>query len=253
MLTPQDIQNKGFDKAVFGGYEMTAVDAFLEELQYDYEKLVNENNSLKAKVKELEAKVDSYHATEDSMRIALATAQKTSDDMIADAKEQCRTMLETANEEYGRKFAELNEQIQTEEDRLARACADTDKYIAAIRKLAEKQEEYLAGLRQVTDESRPANPPRQVAQRAQKIDDSKLPTIPDLEDLDDPDTDTAEEISFVVAEVLQEETAENKQQEAESADKTKAINTQRGKRNRNRNKNKKSNEQFDFESMQFNK
>ena len=234
MLTPQDIQNKGFDKAVFGGYEMTAVDAFLEELQFDYEKLVNENAALKAKVGELEAKVDSYHATEDSMRIALATAQKTSDDMIADAKEQCRVMLANANEEYGRKFAELNEQLQTEEDRLARACADTDKYIAAIKRLAEKQEAYLNGLRQVTDESRPANPPRQMAQRV-KIDDSKLPTIPDLEDLDDPDTDTAEEINNVVAEVLQdEENGEIKEAIEDSADKTKQIRSKRNKRNRNR-------------------
>lgn len=235
MLTPQDIQNKGFDKAVFGGYEMTAVDAFLEELQYDYEKLMNENTALKAKVKELEAKVDSYHATEDSMRIALATARKTSDDMIADAKEQCRTMLANANEEYGRKFAELDEQIKTEEDRLARACADTDKYIAAIKRLAEKQEEYLDGLRQVTDESRPANPPRQVAQRVQKIDDSKMPTIPDLEDMDDPDTDTAEEINNVVAELLNEEEKAGENAGADPADETKTIRSnKRSRKNKNR-------------------
>ena len=32
MYTPQDIQNKEFTKAVFGGYDMTAVDDFLEAL-----------------------------------------------------------------------------------------------------------------------------------------------------------------------------------------------------------------------------
>jgi cell division initiation protein len=252
MLTPQDIQNKGFDKAVFGGYEMTGVDAFLEELQLDYEQLVNENKSLKAKVSELEKKIDSYHATEDSMRIALATAQKTSEDMVADAREQCRVMLEKANDEYGRKFAELDEQVKTEEDRLARACADTDKYIAAVRRLAEKQEEYLAGLRQVTDESRPANPPRQIAQRVQKIDDSKLPTIPDLEDMEDTDTDTAEEINLFISQVMSEEEPKAEapaEPEPEADDSTKQINPKRNRKNRN----KKSNQQFDFENMQFNK
>ena len=205
MLTPQDIQEKGFDKAIFGGYEMTAVDAFLEELQYDYETILNENSALKLKISDLESTVKSFYDSESSMRIALATAKNTCEDMINETEEHCRQILDTKNEEYRRKFAELDEKVAAEEDRLARACADTDKYIAAVRRLAEKQEEYLSGLRQITDEARPANPPRAVYNPP--IDDNAMPSIPDLEDMEETDTDTFEEINSFVSQVMSEEEA----------------------------------------------
>lgn len=229
MLTPQDIQDKGFDKAIFGGYEMTAVDAFLEEIQYDYETVLNENAAMKLKICDLEKTLQSFHESESSMRIALATAKKTCEDMINETEEHCRQTLETRNEEYSRKFAELDEQIRAEEGRLARACNDTDKYIAAVRRLAEKQEEYLAGLRQVTDESRPINPPVQ----APPVDDSVMPTIPDLEDMEDTDTDTAEEINSFVAQVMNEEGGQAAAEaEKESADLTKKIYTGKHRKSR---------------------
>ena len=139
------------------------------------------------------------------MRIALATAKNTCEDMINETEEHCRQILDTKNEEYRRKFAELDEKVAAEEDRLARACADTDKYIAAVRRLAEKQEEYLSGLRQITDEARPANPPRAVYNPP--IDDNAMPSIPDLEDMEETDTDTFEEINSFVSQVMSEEEA----------------------------------------------
>ena len=36
MFTPQEIQEKTFVKAVFGGYDMQTVDEFLEPLTEDY-------------------------------------------------------------------------------------------------------------------------------------------------------------------------------------------------------------------------
>ena len=51
MLTPQDIQNKEFVKAVFGGYDMQGVDDFLEELTDDYAALYKDNAILKSKIK----------------------------------------------------------------------------------------------------------------------------------------------------------------------------------------------------------
>ena len=36
MFTPQEIQEQTFSKAVFGGYDMQQVDAFLEPLTDDY-------------------------------------------------------------------------------------------------------------------------------------------------------------------------------------------------------------------------
>ena len=47
MLTPQEVSNHAFAKAVMGGYNMAMVDEFLDELTDDYTSLYKENAALK--------------------------------------------------------------------------------------------------------------------------------------------------------------------------------------------------------------
>ena len=70
MLTPQEVSNHAFAKAVMGGYNMAMVDEFLDELTDDYTSLYKENAALKAKMKVLVDKVEEYRSTEDAMRAA---------------------------------------------------------------------------------------------------------------------------------------------------------------------------------------
>ena len=51
MLTPQEVSTHAFTKAMMGGYNMAAVDEFLDELTDDYTALYKENTTLKAKLK----------------------------------------------------------------------------------------------------------------------------------------------------------------------------------------------------------
>lgn len=88
MLTPQEVSNHAFAKAVMGGYNMAMVDEFLDELTDDYTSLYKENAALKAKMKVLVDKVEEYRSTEDAMRAALLTAQKMADSMVAEAEEK---------------------------------------------------------------------------------------------------------------------------------------------------------------------
>ena len=53
MLTVQEIQAVNFEKAVFGGYDMKAVDEFLEHITEDFAALQKENAALKSKMKVL--------------------------------------------------------------------------------------------------------------------------------------------------------------------------------------------------------
>ncbi len=86
MLTPQDVTNREFDKAVFGGYDIAAVDKFLEEIFQDYSALYRDNATLKSKLKVLVDKVEEYRNTEDAMHLALLTAQKTAREMTEEAE-----------------------------------------------------------------------------------------------------------------------------------------------------------------------
>ena len=51
MITSQDIRAKGFEKAVFGGYEMASVDQFLENVARSMDDNAREIATLKSKMK----------------------------------------------------------------------------------------------------------------------------------------------------------------------------------------------------------
>ena len=52
-MTVQEIQEIGFEKAVFGGYDMKSVDTFLERVAEEFAAMQKENAAMKAKMKEL--------------------------------------------------------------------------------------------------------------------------------------------------------------------------------------------------------
>ena len=96
MFTPQEIQEKTFVKAVFGGYDMATVDEFLEPLTEDYITLYKENAVLKSKMKVLVEKLEEYRSQEQSMRKAILSAQRTADNMIAEAEKKAAEVMNNA-------------------------------------------------------------------------------------------------------------------------------------------------------------
>ena len=58
MITPQQIEQVSFGKQTFGGYDMQAVDEFLEPLTEDYIALYKENALLKSKMRVLGSKLE---------------------------------------------------------------------------------------------------------------------------------------------------------------------------------------------------
>ena len=96
MLTPQEVSERAFPKASFGGYNMTQVDEFLDVLTEDYSALYSENAVLKSKMKVLVEKVEEYRSTEEAMRKALMTAQRMADDLVKEAEQKRDQILQEA-------------------------------------------------------------------------------------------------------------------------------------------------------------
>ena len=97
MFTPQQIEEVSFKKATFGGYDMQAVDDFLEPLTQDYITLYKENALLKSKMRVLVGKLEEYRENEESMKDAMANAQRTCERMVREAEQKCAQMLSDAN------------------------------------------------------------------------------------------------------------------------------------------------------------
>ena len=132
MFTPKELQEKTFDKAVFGGYDMQMVDEFLEPLTEDYITLYKENSVLKSKMKILVEKLEEYRSQELSMKKALVAAQQTSESIIAEAQKKAAAILNNAELTAQNKAASLQAEYAAEQQRVDRARATAQAFIAAV-------------------------------------------------------------------------------------------------------------------------
>ena len=143
MLTPQEVSARSFTKTMMGGYNMTMVDEFLDELTDDYTSLYKENASLKAKMKVLVEKVEEYRATEDSMRATLLTAQRMADSIVKEAEEKRDDILRQAEESAREKLEGLRKEAERYDKRLRQGQEEIQRFVAETRALCEKEMKFL--------------------------------------------------------------------------------------------------------------
>ena len=87
MLTPLDIENKRFTKAI-KGYNSNEVDEFLDELTVEYEKLYKENAELRNEVESNKKDLEHYRNVEHTLQNTLVMAQTTAEDIKKMANQQ---------------------------------------------------------------------------------------------------------------------------------------------------------------------
>ena len=152
MFTPQQIEQISFNRATFGGYDMQAVDEFLEPLTEDYITLYKENALLKSKMRVLVGKLEEYRKNEASMKDAMVNAQKTCDKMVKEAEAKCTQMLSDANATAAANAKNADAMIASENVRVE------DAKKVATAKIEEIQEQIRSCL-QALDRIKEANRP----------------------------------------------------------------------------------------------
>ena len=173
MLTPQEIQDQKFEKAMFGGYDMEQIDKFLDTVLSDYSSLYKENAALKAKMRVLVDKIEEYRAVDDELRKTLYNAQITAKDTISRAQSEAERILREARTAANQSVVDLQGQVAAEEQRLEDAKRQSAAYAEKIRRAME------LGLRQMDDilnQSKPAAPaPAAVQQPAEPVRPAAAP------------------------------------------------------------------------------
>ncbi len=173
MLTPQEVSERAFQKASFGGYNMSQVDEFLDILTSDYSTLYSENAVLKSKMKVLVDKVEEYRSTEEAMRKALMAAQRMAEDLVKEAEQKKAAILKEVEGEAQHRKEELAKEVEAEEYRLQQAKQSTASFVGKVRALYAGQAEFLSKLDELTPPPAAAQPaPDPVAEAASEIDDS---------------------------------------------------------------------------------
>lgn len=150
MMTPQEVANCTFAKSMMGGYNMASVDDFLDKLTEDYSILYQENATLKNKMKLLVDKVAEYRNMEDTMRSTLLTAQRTANNLVAEAERRRDAIVSDASGGAKERLQEIKNQLAAQERRLQDKRLEVDREIEAEnRRLALAQEELRNFIRTV--------------------------------------------------------------------------------------------------------
>ena len=169
MITAQDIREKTFDKATFGGYDMSDVDDYLEELAADVTGTQKEISTLRAKMKVLVDKIEEYRANEEAMHKAILAAQKLagqieneareqadallaeanarSESMLAEAREKADALVQDAQTQYDALTSDLTNVRALEERRLEAAKEASAAYFEKAFADLERQKEFLTAIR----------------------------------------------------------------------------------------------------------
>ncbi len=95
MITPLDIQNKEFGKAV-RGYKEEDVDMFLDLITLDLEKILKENKKLKDDMAALESDLQRYKGAENEVIRVLEQAQQLMGDISVSAEKRAEILLQNA-------------------------------------------------------------------------------------------------------------------------------------------------------------
>ena len=95
MLTPINIENKEFKKAIFG-YEKLDVEEFLNTVLESYEALYKENIALKDKVTMLSDGIKQYKTMEETLQNTLVVAQSAGEEVKRSAQASANTIIKDA-------------------------------------------------------------------------------------------------------------------------------------------------------------
>jgi len=110
-LTPLDIQQQRFRTRFGGGLDKAEVDAFLNLVASEVEKLVRENNELKDDQRVMKRLLEDYRAREEALKETMITAQKVTDEIKRGAEKEADIILGRAELEAERILDNAQERL----------------------------------------------------------------------------------------------------------------------------------------------
>lgn len=110
MLTPLDIHNKEFKKAL-RGYDADEVDEFLDEIIKDYEQLYKDNLNLKDQIENFQEHIARYRDLEDTLHNTMILAQQTAEEVKKNSDKEAELIILNARQKAEEIIAGAKEQI----------------------------------------------------------------------------------------------------------------------------------------------
>lgn len=155
MMLPNQINAQRFTLAGKGGYKAVEVDAFIQKVYQNYNKLYSDNSLLRERLASITPLIDEYNENKKAIANALIWAQTTSDNTVNTSKMEAEKIMEEAKTEaekylaskiaqaeavYAETLKETADELEKAKAELARVKNETiilsEKYIEEINKKA---------------------------------------------------------------------------------------------------------------------
>lgn len=138
MLTPMDIHNKEFKRG-FRGYSEEDVDAFMDDVAGDYEKVYREYCELKERCDKLQDKLSQYEKMESTMNSTLMLAQQTAENVKVSARKEADLILQEASNKKKQLMDETTLNLQASQQELDKIKSQTRSFRAKCRAILTSQ------------------------------------------------------------------------------------------------------------------
>lgn len=131
MITPMDIHNKTFSGQI-RGYSKDEVNAFLEELASDYEKIYREHRAMEEEMDIIRTKLRNYEKMESTMSHTLVMAQETADNVKKNARKEAELSIQEAQSEAQKIVSDAEAARRKMNADLLKAEGDMNLYIEKL-------------------------------------------------------------------------------------------------------------------------
>ncbi len=142
-MNVEDIHNVTFDK-VMRGYRTEDVDAYLDQVAAELERLQTEKADLEKKMYILAEKVDQYRSDEETLKTAMLNAQRMGESVIHEARQKAETILYDATNKANLARDEAVEKVAEQELLLSRLKAEVACFKSNILNLYKQHIESLS-------------------------------------------------------------------------------------------------------------
>jgi cell division initiation protein len=166
-LTPINIKTQEFAKSL-RGYDADEVKAFLEKIAAEVEDLMNENDTLKDEIEELNTSLDEYKKIEKDLQTTILNAQDSSAKSTESAKKQTGMMLKEAELKAARIIEKAKENANEIRNAIISLREERNLIISKLKAIVNTQSTLLEGKVKNIDEVQ--QEPEKPKQQQQKDD-----------------------------------------------------------------------------------
>jgi len=175
MITPMDIHNKTFSGQL-RGYSKDEVNAFLEELASDYEKIYREHRAMEEEMDIIRTKLRNYEKMESTMSHTLVMAQETADNVKKNAHKEAELSIQEAQSEAQKIVSDAEAARRKMNADLLKAEGDIEAAKAARAPQAvQAQQPAVSDPSEPTAEAEPSSPEEAAAPAAEAPEAAPAP------------------------------------------------------------------------------